>query len=221
MVLINESWGLTAAHSFAGIGTIGTITIRAGSNYLTNPGQTFTADSFIVCPFCAPSSTTSPDLALVHFSTPQTWITPAEFGTYSLGQIVTGVGSGQWGTPSIALQPRSGDMAGFNGQTVTPGLGVNALFYGDMAANSLPLTAVDGYGANGDSGGPVYNSAGQLIGIATQATLGGTFFPGGTTFARLDNPQVLDWIQTTTNVPSPAGAALLGLAGLYAARRRR
>jgi len=220
IVMINESWGLTAAHSFTNIGTIGTMTVRTGPNYNSNPGATFTADYFVNCPFGAPSSTTSPDLALVHFSTPQTWITPAVFGTYSMGEILTGVGYGRWGTPAIGQQPRDGNVGGYNAQAGAPGLAYNSVFYGDMAAFTNPITAVDGFGAIGDSGGPIYNATGQLVGIATQASQT-AFFPGGTAFARLDNPQVLDWIQTTTGVPSPAGAALLGLAGLYSASRRR
>lgn len=62
---------------------------------------------------------------------------------------------------------------------------------------------------NGDSGGGFFNSAGELVGITKAATLG-TDIAGGTTFTRLDNPQVLAWIQSVTALPPACPSDITG-----------
>ena len=69
--------------------------------------------------------------------------------------------------------------------------------------------------ASGDSGGPVLNATGELIGI-TDNVSAGTASLGSTTYVRLGEPSTKAWIEANTALPvvvpdlslSPAGPAM-------------
>jgi S1-C subfamily serine protease len=96
-------------------------------------------------------------------------LTPANFGDSSsvrVGDTVTGVGNagGAGGTPSAA----TGTVTALN-QSIT------AADDGGGNAEKLPNVMVSNAGIqSGDSGGPLYNSKNQVIGIDTAANTSGT-----------------------------------------------
>jgi len=70
-------------------------------------------------------------------------------------------------------------------------------FGGDNSGLSL-----NGRVANGDSGSPVFNAAGELVGINDSASLNTS--PSGTsTFLKFTDPSLRQWIEANTKLPPP------------------
>lgn len=73
---------------------------------------------------------------------------------------------------------------------------------------------LNGSGLSGDSGGPVFNSAGRLVGILSASSgIGGI---AETDYLRLAEPTIYAWIMENTEAPvvvsAPASARRAGLA---------
>jgi hypothetical protein len=82
--------------------------------------------------------------------------------------------------------------------------------------------SLNGRGANADSGGPVFDLSGNLVGINDAVSFIGDGSIGATDFLKLSNPTIYNWIVQNTQVPEPTTGALIGLgAGIYLASRRK
>ena len=88
-------------------------------------------------------------------------------------------------------------VLGYNPSNVT-----DAYFY-STGFDTINRVSLNGKGLSGDSGGPVWNAAGKLVGI-TVGGFGGLGTIGGTTAQRLDVPEVLTWIEANRARPLPS-----------------
>jgi hypothetical protein len=227
VTFINSEYAITSAHLVAGVLQVGgSFQVGTGSNYLSSPGSLVSVTDVLIHPSYqgtnGASDTNNPDIAILRLATPISGITQAQFGTANPGDVVT---SGGYGFAFFAGQPtvpRDGFRRGWNAPVLSgaPGFGsdlwYNSSQFGGFGGGSVP---VNGKVLSGDSGGGVYNSLGQLVGINFGQT--GNNLTGGTSsYLDLAHPDVLNWVQSNT-IPTPAALSLLGLGALFGGRRRR
>jgi uncharacterized protein (TIGR03382 family) len=218
---INPYFAITAAHL---VGTIyqngGTFQVGTGGNFISDLGQVVNVAEVITYPgYAGGVSTNSPDIAILRLATPISGITQAQFGTANPGDVVT---SGGYGFAFCAGQPtvpRDGFRRGWNAPVRFNPLYGNDVYYN--ATNFLEGQGVNTIGKvlSGDSGGGVYNSLGQLVGINFGQS-GNNLSVGYSSYLDLAQPDVLNWVQSNT-IPTPAALTLLGLGALVGSRRRR
>ena len=221
MTFINSSWGLTARHVVGPFMSIQGLTINVftGSNYFTNPGPPIAIDQIILYQGNA-------DLALLRFAVPQPQIERVVFGSSYAGEVLTGVGYGRYGSPATGELLQDGNARGFRGVNEPERVGFAGLDpsrIGASGTGSIPDTDLEGRALGGDSGSPMFNSAGELVGINIQGTLGTSSLNGVTLFQRTDNPEVFSWIFSNTQavVPEPSGSLVVAAGLMYGATRRR
>jgi hypothetical protein len=213
------SWALGTYHSYANMLSFPNVTATAstGPNFNTNPGLTMSVMQ--VVPY-SPSfnDPNSPDLALYHLSTEIPGLQPVVFGTAGIGDMLVDPGFGMYGSQATGIFPRDGNVRAFMA-TVDNSLqpGFNPSYYQQIYVHSSDSYMYAGRALSGFSGSPLFTN-GQLYGIAT-ATTNGADFSGPTIFQPIVGDR-LQWVYETA-VPAPASAALLGLAGILATRRRR
>ena len=204
-----DSWNvLTAAHALSAGNMI--TSIGTGPNRSSDPGTVVGVVKWMRYPTYV-SGFSTPDLAIIHLAQPIN-ITPAVFAGVSRGEMLTAAGFGRYATPSIGVQPDDGSSMGWR----APVLGYNpanvtgAHFYSTDfdTGNGVSL---NGKGLSGDSGGPVWNSAGALVGISV-GQFGNLETIGGTVAARLDVPEVLAWIEANRLRPPVLSLAPIGSA---------
>ena len=75
-------------------------------------------------------------------------------------------------------------------------------------------------GANGDSGGPVFNSQNELIGITDSGSTS-ISSTGNTNYVYLGEPSTNAWVKANASIPEPSTLALLLTTVVAAASRRR
>ena len=163
---ISSGYALSVYHNISDLLPYNpTYAISTGSNYMTSVGVTTSAT-------VASSYILSGDIGLDLFRLDtQLGGTPAVLGAVSFGSTVTMAGYGRAATASGGTEPRDGNARGFNAQEINltadsyPNEFFNYAFFG----SGLPL---DGKGTSGTSGGPAFNSEGQLVGLIEAATLG-------------------------------------------------
>jgi uncharacterized protein (TIGR03382 family) len=219
---INPYFAITAAHL---VGTIyqngGTFQVGTGSNYFSDRGQVVNVAEVITYPgYAGGVSTNSPDIAILRLATPISGITQAQYGTANPGDVVT---SGGYGFAFFAGQPtvpRDGFRRGWNAPVASgaPIFGGDTYYNWSLFGSGLGVDTI-GKGLGGDSGGGVYNSLGQLVGINFGQS-GNNLTFGTTSYLDLAQPDVLNWVQTNT-IPTPGALTLLGLGALVGSRRRR
>ena len=220
-ILLNSGWAVTAYHNIAAFEPFGTITIdvATGSNFNTNRGTVSRVAEYIPFPGGSANNPSLPDLCLLRLTTDLPGVQSALFGSALTGDILTLAGFGRHGSPATGLLERDGNVRAFNAIANTQNSGsYSGTYYSEMRIGSIQAVALDGRGLSGDSGGPIFNAAGELIGMTVAGTLG-TQFVGYTTFLRFDNPDVDSWLAAT--IPTPGSAGLLGLVGLGLGVRRR
>lgn len=224
MTFINSSWGLTAKHVVEPFMSIQGLTINVftGSNYFTNSGPPIAIDQIILYP------NGNADLALLRFAVPQPQIQRVVFGTSYTGETVTGVGYGRYGSPATGALVQDGNARGFRGVNEPDNVGFAGLDPSRIGASEvgfipIPMADLAGRGLNGDSGSPMFNSAGELVGINIQGTLSTSSLNGVTLFQRTDHPEVFSWIFSNTQavVPEPSGSLVVAAGLMLGATRRR
>ena len=210
-VRLNEDWVLTAAHNLyaASAPTNNSITVGNGSNFTTSPGTTISCSTDIIMlpGFNDAAISNGTDLALVRLLSPLSGPTLA-LGSAGVGELVYEVGFGKHGTPATGLLAADGNVRAFEAYVSSaPVLGAPDYFYNttNFGFDGGETLALNGRGAPGDSGSGVFNSRGELVGIATGYN-GAPTDPFGTTYYMdLTNPEVSSWILSTiaTSSSSP------------------
>jgi hypothetical protein len=226
-VRLNSEYGLTAAHNLTLSAGLATITqVGTGTNYLNNTGQTVGVDGVQIFPgFPADGNFYTPDIAIIHFATPL----PGEdltLASAERNQVLWSAGYGKYGTPSTGLLARDGNIRGFEARVDSDGfvqLNISPDYYMSTDFGFLDSgLKYNGRGASGDSGGPVFDATGNLVGIQVAATVE-TDSLGQTAFLNLMQPEVHSWIVQNTSVPEPSTVALFvigaGSAGLMLRQR--
>ena len=223
-VRLNSRYALTAAHFVFGLEMYNpSFFVATGDNYKTNPGTVLAISDILVYPGYAGTTTTTPDLAILTFSEfllPDD--APLTIGFANAGEIVIEAGFGASGTPSTGfLSPRDGFRRAWNARIRNNNLvGYSPTYFQTTTFGGLDSgISLNGRGAAGDSGGPVFNASGELIGV-TKAASNGNAASGVTIFQKLSEPDVLSWIQQNTVVPEPSSALLLLVGTAYFYIRR-
>jgi hypothetical protein len=196
-VRINEHCAITAGHLVKGSSGLFQINmVGNGSSYLTNMGTVVTVTNVTVNPAYTGSGTM--DVAFLWFgqSLPGINLT---FGTNNVvaQQVVAGSGYGRWGTPA-GLQPNDGTRRALNAPvdpSSTDFLGYpGQLYFGVLFSPSI-LVSLNGAGLAGDSGGGVYDTSGDFVGINI-AEFGGLSDIAETIVLR--SSAFLPWLQQLT-----------------------
>jgi V8-like Glu-specific endopeptidase len=225
-VRINDQWALTAAHNLYSVAYPNnySITVGNGLNFNSSPGEVRSCSlDYLMFPGYNGTSQT-PDLALVRLDSPL--LGPSlTLGMAGTGDIIYSAGFGRNGTPSSGLAPLDGNARAFESYAETS---VFANVHPDEWYNQCAFSLDSGLSLNGrvapgDSGGPVFNQSGQLVGINI-AYIGGNNTPSGTSYYMdLSNPTVRSWIEQNAVVPEPSSLALTGLGALslYAFSRKK
>lgn len=199
---------LTARHNVVSTSvSIDSITVGTGLNYNSAPGNVSTTPSSNIKIYPDANA----DLALITLTNPLPGPS-VSFGNALPGEVVYSVGYGQWGWQSAGLSPRDGNARAWAARVQNPDepfMNYTAFTYDNVGL------AVHGRGASGDSGGPVFNNAGDLVGI----TSAGTTF--STIYIDINNPSLSSWISANAVVPEPSSLGLMGLAGASLLRRQR
>ena len=196
-----DRWNvLTAAHGVPAAGNGGTLDfIGTGPNRFSDQGTVVSIVKWTRYPTYV-SGFSKPDLAIINLAQPIT-IDPAPFAPVSTGEVVTAAGFGRYATPSTGLQAVDGASMGWRAPVLSYNTGgvSEDYFYSTNFAASNRVT-VNGKGLSGDSGGPVWNAAGKLVGI-TVGQFSNLDPLGGTVAQRLDVPEVLTWIEANRARP--------------------
>ena len=223
--LANRYYGITAGHIVYNLlQNGGSFQVGTGNNYLTEVGQVVNVADILVYPtYRGPGDTNNPDIAIVRFAIPLNGVSQVSYGTASPGDIVTSAGYGfafYAGQPSV---PRDGFRRGWNAPVLAaPVYGADRWYNATFFGAAGDAARVNGKGLGGDSGGGVYNSRDELVGINFGQTGNASLF-GTTSYLDLSNPEILDWVRSNTEIPAPGPLALLGaglVAGLRVRRRR-
>jgi hypothetical protein len=203
-VRLNEHFALTAAHAvFGSFGLVTNIVVGTGTNYLTSPGTSVTCAVSNVLIYPGWNQTfNTPDIAIIKFDQPL----PGEnlaIASASVGETLSSAGFGRAGTPSSGLLPSDGNLRAFYApvQSFTPG-NVSGEYYWDLRFSPASGVALNGKGLGGDSGGPVFNASGNLVGISI-AQWGNLDPIGGTDILKLTQADVYAWIQNNITPVEP------------------
>jgi hypothetical protein len=222
VTFINPYQAITAAHVVSGLFQNGNYArIGMGGNYFSDPGQQVDAYQATFYPTYQQGSvnTNNPDIAILTFATPLAGVSQVSYGTANPIDIVTSFGYGFAFFAGAPIVQPDGFRRGWNAQ-----VGIGDPFFGSNQWYNYtqfgdPSVPVNGKGLAGDSGGGVYNSQGQLVGINFGQTGNGASV-GSTSYLDLSQPEVLSWLQANT-IPTPGAVGLLGLAALGMRGRRR
>lgn len=198
------------------------IMIGTGSNYLTDPGDTYIASNYVVHPdWDGGVFGNNVDLALLHFEQGVPTMTEMTIADTALGETLNAVGYGRPAAGGSYL-PVDGQSRAF--ELFVDGYGLTGSISTDYVRSVLlPLALrnnpMAGGGTPGHSGGGVLNSQGELSAIM----VGEAFAPGipMTTYSlRLDLHE--PWSQTVRIVvPEPSAFVMMSFMALAVACRRR
>jgi hypothetical protein len=226
VTFINPYQAITAAHVVSGLFQNDNYArIGMGGNYFSDPGQQVDAYQATFYPTYQQGSvnTNNPDIAILTFATPLAGVSQVSYGTANPFDVVTSFGYGFAFFAGDPIVQPDGFRRGWNApvKTGAPLFGDDQWYnwtqFGGGSGSAVP---VNGKGLSGDSGGGVYNSQGQLVGINFGQTGNGASL-GTTSYLDLSRPEVLSWLQANTVIPTPGTVGLLGLAALGMRGRRR
>lgn len=213
--------GVTAEHNIADFYQVPNTTssVRTGANFNSSPGQTLNVTEWIRGNGSASRNPLLPDYSFF-------WLdgtvagNNAVLGTASGNLALAGFGRG--GSQTMGSLPIDGNV-----RTVFAPLdtqissGFSDYYFSQSIVSSFNSLPGLGRSQDLDSGAAVFNMAtGALVGM-NEAGTNGTSFTGVSIFMDFSRPEFLSHYNSLAIVPSPATGALLGLAGVLAARRRR
>jgi len=208
----------------SGQGHTNTVVMGTGSSHLTDPGLMISASNWMYHPGWNGSVfSQTVDLGIAHFPEGVPGISTLTIGSSILGEQLFAGGFGQ-----AAAGGQWQDLDGFgrgykmwvdgfgNGGTIS-----SNYIKSDFLPMFLRNDPMAGGGSPGSSGSGVFNLSGDLVGLLVGGSAGGGPAPPfGTYSLRLDLYE--GWItQNMYVVPAPGALALLGMAGLFGALRRR
>lgn len=218
-IRFNSEYGLTSGHAVIGPGGVNTLEeVGNGINYVSAPGLISPISSVLVHPIYD-GTKFSPDIAIIRFGTPL----PSDdltIGSVVEEDTIRGVGFGTHGYPDSGPLSQDGNIRGWEAHVdsgVPWNVSSNYYFAGDFGFNTTGLM-LNGKGTGGDSGGPIFDVHGNLVGI-TVAEVGGTLSSGQTILLKLDHADVRPWV--INNVPEPNTLMLLFVGAGTIARFRR
>ena len=193
---LNSRYAITAAHSVTDLLAYNpTYEVADGTNFLTARGNVMTVTRVLIHP--------SLDLAILTFASPFPAAPNQTIGTAVIGDTTISAGFGRWETPSTGLTAQDGGLRAWDARVThvvfsgsVPYHQSTTFGFGDISGLSL-----NARGASGDSGGPVFNGQGELIGITVA---GSTVIAnaGNTTYVRLGEPSTKAWIEANTTLPA-------------------
>jgi hypothetical protein len=215
--MLSERYGIIGYHQVNQIlNTNPTFEISTGPNAQNNRGLVVSVSRLTLFPNGSQVSTSLPEYVIFELSQPIPGVRPVTIGSAVTGESLASAGFGSWANPGGSFA-RTFDVTGGVGPVRATNLnGYSSEYYFQTAFD--PLYTLNWRGANGDSGAPAFDAAGNLIGMTVAGTNGTGAF-GQTTFLRLDNPTVYNDI--AQYIPSPGGALPLALGAAFAFRRRR
>lgn len=222
--MLTSEYAITSAHNIYDLlGFNPSYEVGSGDNYLTNRGSVTQIASITIFPGYNGTLQT-PDIAIIQFSTPILGFNQNIIGSASPGDVLTAAGFGRSGTPMTGeFAERDGAARGWEARMwdQAPSGNISPAFYRATTFGFLNSgLSLNGAGLSGDSGGPVFNSAGELVGLLAAGT--GVGQTAETSYLRLSDPVIYSWLLANTNIPTPGTSALLGLAvGAGFTRRRR
>ena len=193
---LNSRYALTTYHGFSGVvGNITKLEVADGLNFFTNRGNVVAISDYILHP--------THDLVILKFAKPFLASKNQVIGTAAVEDILDLAGYGSWGTPS-SPGSRDGNLRAFDARVS------DFLFYGSapyfqstkFGTGDLSGLKLNGRGMNGDSGGPVFNSRGELVGMIVAGSTSNTN-TGNTTHLCLGEPSIKAWIEANTKIPKP------------------
>ena len=224
-VYLNSKYALTAAHNVADLLQFNpTYKIGTGENYKTDPGTVVEVSGVTIHPsYVGGFPKNYIDLAILHFAEPLDGES-ASIKSVAVGDIITSVGFGAAGTPATGLDlPRDGFSRGWvSAVDDFFAVDVSDTYYFNTFFGSSSGVSLNGRGASGDSGGPAFDLAGNLVGITVAGSPTSASTVGLTYYLDLSQPEISSWIRQNTTVPEPGTIALTSLgSALFAFRRRR
>ena len=194
---LNSRFALSTKHNVADLLQLNpTYEVADGTNAITR-GNIMSVTNIIFHPAL--------DLIILGFAQPFYASQNKEIGTAVTDDITYSAGFGSWGTPSIGLiSPRDGNLRAWDARVYSAVIGFSAPYYqsttfGFGNTNGLSLNA---RGAISDSGGPVFNIQGELIGVNVNASTA-IASAGSTTYVYLGEPTTKAWIEANTQIPKP------------------
>jgi hypothetical protein len=226
-VRLNEQFALTAGHCVGYSGSMPYFTSTSDSNYvwmvgngnnqLTNMGDVRFVTNVIIYPDYNGNAgfAETPDFAILKFDRPlagnDLQIAQAYVGTGSSytvgGEEITGVGFGNYETPAADAGEYVYDLL-FDGKRRAWDM-TASVFYGFYAPEYMEMNfsdqaagnySLNGASAPGDSGGPNFNSKGQLVSLVTG---GPTYVDAVSETVSVQLASYADWIASNTVVTVP------------------
>lgn len=213
---LNSSYALTAAHNVFDLLQFNpTYEVATGDNFNTNRETVVGISEVLIFPgYVDGFPKNTPDLAILKLSE-QLPGSAAKIGPTVEGDLLRSAGFGRVGTPSTGLNsPQDGFSRGWDSRVDEFfAIDVSDTYYFKTFFGSSSGLSLNGRGTSGDSGGPAYNSSGELVGIAVAVTPNFPSSVGGTYYLDLVQPGVASWIAANTIVPEP-GTILSVILGL-------
>lgn len=199
--IVNSRFAITAAHNIADLLQYNpTYEISLGTNYMTARGRVVSVTKMTIHPSYDGSGNT-PDIAVLELAEPVPCAGNG-IGVATKDEVVLSAGCGLWGTPATGKLPRDGNVRGWQASDQGPSFFLSSLYYRDATFGYFNQgQSCNGRGMNGDSGGAVVNSSGQLVGINISAPLDIDPIGHTTYLALAQDPALLAWIKANTAVP--------------------
>ena len=199
-VFLNSHWFLTSAHALINPFGAGDASISGITQGSTSGGPMILASNVFIHP-AFDHSGNHPDCALIYI--PSGVVAPTlEIVSASTSEVGISAGFGFYGSVTGGLFPQDSNARGWRAVVAPGALGGFSTTYYQSTFFVPDGLILNGRGLSGDSGCPVFNDSGQLVGIVIAASTGLSAY-GHTEFLRLTQPEVFDWIQSIITPVEP------------------